>query len=308
MRIAFVTNEFVTEKHFYGGLANYLYRVAKALAEEGHEVHVVTGSETDKKDFQFNGIFIHRITLWSIPPCLKPRDMQGPTAERLLFNIKVWRKLRAINKKTKIDIIQYTNVYACGLIPGLLLRIPYVVRVSSYRPLWDNLNKKKWAVEYKMHAWIERLQLKLSRHTYVPSKTMKKILEETGLKNIKIIRSPAYIETGAWDFSYCDEMLKDKEYVLFFGRFQKRKGFHVVAQAAPSFLRQHPGAYMVCIGLNEDYKTTLMKENAVSLCGDNAARMIFMHQLQHAQLYPIIQRAKLVVLPSLIENLSNACL
>ena len=48
LRIAFATPEFVTENHFDGGLANYLNRVTKTLAQLGHDVHIVTSQQKMK--------------------------------------------------------------------------------------------------------------------------------------------------------------------------------------------------------------------------------------------------------------------
>ena len=36
MRVALITSEFVTESVFDGGLANYIFRVAKALIQLNH--------------------------------------------------------------------------------------------------------------------------------------------------------------------------------------------------------------------------------------------------------------------------------
>ena len=46
MRIAFITPEFVTNEYFSGGLANYVHRVTRALAEMGHEVHAERSAVT----------------------------------------------------------------------------------------------------------------------------------------------------------------------------------------------------------------------------------------------------------------------
>ena len=42
-----ITPEYVTEDYFSGGLANYIFRVSKALVGMGHEVHVITLSTMD---------------------------------------------------------------------------------------------------------------------------------------------------------------------------------------------------------------------------------------------------------------------
>jgi glycosyltransferase involved in cell wall biosynthesis len=47
---------------------------------------------------------------------------------------------------------------------------------------------------------------------------------------------------------------------------------------------------------------------ARSHCRRFADRLILLENLRHAQLYPIIDRSHLVVLPSLIDNLPNSCL
>ena len=51
-----------------------------------------------------------------------------------------------------------------------------------------------------------------------------------------------------------------------------------------------------------------MAEYARTLCGSLAPRLIILDQIPHRQLYPIIAGAHLVVLPSLIDNMPNACL
>ncbi len=62
LRIAFTTPEYVTEEYFDGGLANYIHRVAKALAGLGHDIHVLTLSEIDDAEFEHEGVTVHRIT------------------------------------------------------------------------------------------------------------------------------------------------------------------------------------------------------------------------------------------------------
>ncbi len=49
LRIAFATPEYVTEEYFDGGLANYIHRVARALAGMNHDIHVLTLSDFDRE-------------------------------------------------------------------------------------------------------------------------------------------------------------------------------------------------------------------------------------------------------------------
>jgi diaminopimelate decarboxylase len=103
LRIAFATPEYVTEKYFYGGLANYTHRVAKALAELGHDTHVVTLSEIDCAEFEHEGVRVHRVmggsaarfNTWT-------RQRLGLTARYLDLSFKVYRALRRLHARGRI--------------------------------------------------------------------------------------------------------------------------------------------------------------------------------------------------------------
>jgi glycosyltransferase involved in cell wall biosynthesis len=181
LRIAFATPEYVTEQHFDGGLANYLHRVSRLLADAGHEVHVVTLSPEDESEFEHAGVMVHRIMLG-----------QG----------------------------------------------------------WRTLN---WLTRYRC--------------------------------------------------------LEGKRYVLYFGRFQLHKGVQIFSRALPRFLERHPDAHAVFVG--RDMETSLSSSMAAfarTQCGTSASRLIMIDNLPHRQLYPIVAGARLVVLPSLVDNLPNTCL
>ena len=97
--------------------------------------------------------------------------------------------------------------------------------------------------------------------------------------------------------------------MLFFGRFQLHKGFHVLARALPRFLSHCPDAHVALVG--RDMETTLgssMAAFARAQCNGFGERLIIVEKLPHSQLYPVIAGAQLVVLPSLIDNFPNACL
>lgn len=310
MRIVFVTSEFVTEKHFYGGLANYTFRVAKRLASLGHDIQVITQSQIDESAFTYHGIYVHRLKTSPLPSalgCFAPRNGETGTVERIYFNIKIFKKLKEIIRQKPLDIIQFTNVLASSLLAGIFLRTPHVLRISSYRPLWNKLDRRRNDLDHKIHEWLEWLQIHLAKDVYAPSYYMKQILErDMRPKKVTVIRPPAYIETEDWDLATADP-LTGKDYLLFFGRLQVRKGFHILAQALPEFFHRNPGAYAVCVG--PDNRTPVapsMREYSRLLCKSYSDRLIFLDQQPHKNLYPIIAGAKVVVLPSLIENLSNA--
>ena len=312
LRIAFATPEYVTENHFDGGLANYLHRVSKTLAELGHDVHIVTLSQKNEAEFEHEGVMVHRLTLgrgWQTVNRLS-RYSLPTTLHWLNFSAQVFRKLKQLHRKKPFHLIQYPNYSSCGVFSIPFLRATHVVRTSSYDPAWNDLAGVKRNLDVTMSERLQTLQYRLTRNVHVPSFAIQKMLAtNAGIGNTRVIRSPFYMETLEWDTTVWERFLKDKKYVLYFGRFQLQKGFHTLVQALPQFLERYEDAYAVCVG--RDMETPLAESMAAyarSHCRQFADRLILLENLPHAQLYPLIARSRLVVLPSLIDNLPNSCL
>jgi glycosyltransferase involved in cell wall biosynthesis len=312
LRIAFATPEYVTENYFDGGLAHYIHRVAKALARMGHDVHVLTLSEIDRAEFEHEGVTVHRIKIsraWQ-PLNQVTRYRLAATTRFLDFSVQVYRKLRQLNAEQPLHLAQFPNCSCCGLVSMFLLRAPQVLRASSYRPLYHDLAGVKRNLDSWMVERMEALQWRLSRNIFAPSDHLKQLLaKEAGVDHVRVIRTPFYMETDDWDYSVYDQFLRGKKYLLFFGRFRVLKGIHILAQALPRVLEHHPDMTAALVGRDmESALAPSMADYARSLCGDSAERLTLIERLPHSQLYPVIAGAHLVVMPSLIDNLPNACL
>jgi len=283
--------------------------VAKALARMGHDIHVLTLSEIDEAEFDHEGVTVHRITSskWWTQLDRLSRHRLATTPQFLDLSFKVYRRLKRLNSQESLHLVQFPNYSGCGLVSMCCLSVPHVLRASSYQPTLNDAlgikpNLDSWMVER-----LERLQFRLSPHIYAPSDALQRSLAtEAQLPNVRVLRTPFYVETRDWDSSVYDRFLKGKKYLLFFGRFQLHKGFHTLAQALPGFFEQYPDAYAALVG--RDMASSLAPSMADYVrveCRSFAEQLVLLENLQHRQLYPVIAGAHLVVLPSLIENLPN---
>ncbi|HEX5603045.1 MAG TPA: glycosyltransferase family 4 protein [Pyrinomonadaceae bacterium] len=306
LRIAFATPEFVTEDHFDGGLSNYINRVSKALAQLGHEVHVITLSTKNEDAFDHEGVMVHRVMPklgWYRFNRLTGSSLTT-TLHWLNFSTQTYRKLKQLHRRQPFHLIQYPNYSSCGLFSIPLLRATHVVRASSHQPALNDAAGMKRDVDSTVTGLLESLQYKLTRNIHAPSRAIQQTLRDA-----RLLRTPFYLETGMLDSAVYDRFLRDKRYVLFFGRFQLHKGFHVLARALPRFLSECRDACVALVG--RDMETPLASSMAAfarAQCNGFGERLIIVEKLPHSQLYPVIAGAQLVVLPSLIDNLPNACL
>lgn len=91
------------------------------------------------------------------------------------------------------------------------------------------------------------------------------------------------------------------EYLLYFGRLEKRKGVHIIAQALPEIFSRNSEIKMVFVGRDTGLKDEILRENH-----RYHNRIVFFDTLEKGKLFGMIRYSKLILLPSLFENMSNA--
>jgi glycogen synthase len=314
MRIAFLTPEFVSEKKFDGGLANYLQRTALALRDAGHQPEVFVTAERDEET-ELRGIPVHRIRLYS------PTDWRIMRLGCRLFRLKwfaswetycVARSLARgfIPRHTAnpFDIVQSSDFHGTGLLIPKNGTFTHITRLSWYAPAYRKAYQRPETLDIRLKEKLEVISLRRAHHVYGPSSQLASVVsQELGIK-VDVIHPPAYAEIAPQDedASVYELQLKDKRYVLFFGRLCRPKGVYTLAKAMADVLTRRPELDLVLVG-REDPPGILNELRAI--LGEVAsARTIHMARLRHPQLFPIVRHAECVCLPSLIDNFPNTCL
>jgi glycosyltransferase involved in cell wall biosynthesis len=311
MRIGFLTTEFITEQTFAGGLSNYLYRVGRLLIERGHEVHVVTHSRHSDSLLK-DGIVVHRIASgqWRRTMNRLSFGRMPVTSLSLDFSYRAFHYLQRLQASAPFDILQFPNLHGCGLFASFFLPVPYVLRVSSYAPTWNQLQGRRGILDYRLIELLERIQLRRAPHIFAPSFRLSRLLrEELNIDRVQVIPTPFFVETREFDRSVCAKKVGGEPYLLFFaGRLAAHKGPQILAKALPAILAKHSDLNAVFVGWDKPFEGQSMRSHIQGVCKKYRSRLVFLDPMPHSQLYPLIQGAEVVVLPSLIDNLPNACL
>lgn len=119
---------------------------------------------------------------------------------------------------------------------------------------------------------------------------------------------PTGIQTPRADAARLPASLRGLDYVLYFGRLERRKGVDTWIEALPTVLKSHPEIHAVFVGEDLGMQGRPFADIARERCGDQWARLHFLPAATQNHLFPIVAGASLVVMPSRFESLANACL
>lgn len=303
MRIAFFTPEYVTESNFDGGLANYLHRVAVALHNSGHDVEIFTSSSQDA-EIRHDNILIHRINHKSFL-CNLLKKILGHkidiTTDILFRSYFLKKRFLAEHSKKKFDIIQASSFWAPGLLIAMARKVNVVTRISSFEPLWRAADGVSCHLDNSLAEWLEVVQMRYSKAVYAPSHLLAETIPKYEPINVDVVYPPLDASKGAWDDSFYNSELANVNYLLFFGTVCRLKGIELIWQNLSKILSENSGIHFVFIGkgqLPSLYHELLPFKNRIHVFGS----------MQHSMLFPVVKGAKAVVLPSMIDNLPNACI
>ncbi len=312
MRIALVTSELAVGNSIDGGLGNAVLRLAYSLVNRNQEVVIIRcGNEEGPKILQ--GVEIRTVPI----PTLRwhhfinrlSRSQFDMTLSSLLVARRLGEALALVQTQKPVDIAHFSNLGGIALFcPS---HIPFVIRLSSDTPScrraggYDNRNR---LAMFQAEA-IENLAIRRARAVYGPSIKVSAIVEDRLGRTVTTIRPPVFLETGERDEYLFHEKIGEGPFLLFFGRLNRLKGLVVLADILEAVLGHHPMLRIVIIGREHaGHAGTTMAEHLRHKAGPFSDRLIILDPVCHAKLYPIIERATAVILPSLIDNFPNSML
>lgn len=306
MHIVYVTPEFITEKSG-GGLASYIANISQILASYGHRISIITLSE--KKDERLvwkDGIAVYRVSDVS-------RASLTPL-KKLLLSHRLYLCAKRLEKKEKIDLIQYASFEGVGFFH--LRNVPAVVRISSDCIAWREYkvyDYDKANLRPCLTDWLEYYAEKKIGNIFGPSYATAGLIEQRTHRKVTVIESPFYLKRETFDTFVFDSILVGKKYYLSHSSMSCLKGTHVIAEIIADICKKDKTAYFVFAGTDHGifYKNGTVisaKEYILKHAGGYADRVIFLGTLERQKLYPVIEGAFACLMPSRIDNMPNTCI
>lgn len=319
MHIVFASVEFVTEKMWDGGLSNYLVKASSIFADYGHKITIVVYSEGNGT-IQYNeNITVVRVAKDRSQIDLFLRfvhDMQlKDNLEYLWYGYQLNRRIKELDKKEKVDIVQYCHLKALGLFR--IKKIPSVVRMSSFGPIDREIHKpdfelKSCRAKVALEDKLDFLALKRADSVFAPSALTALALKKVTRQGVKVLETPT-MGINIMQMQCLPDNLAGKKYFLYFGILSSSKGLNLIVQSIYRILETNPQYYFVFVGkdcgvsLQEGMRVPAirkLKEEAK----EYADRVICLAPISDRELLnTIIYYAQLCILPFRYDNLSNTC-
>lgn len=307
MHVVYVSAEFVTEGKG-GGLASYLANISRIMQAHGHEVTIVTLSQTNDDSIVWEqGIRVERVRM-------EHRDALVPL-RAYLWSRNLKRRIAQVHRDHPIDLIQYASYLGIGLCK--MSGVPSVVRISSDPVYWRMLKFYDCTPEdLERPALTELLEFiaeKRIGHIFGPSKACGEIITHRTGKPVEIIESPFYLSQDNGDPGLYNSQLRGKRYYLSHSSMSCLKGTHTIAEAIPQIMEIDPEAYIVLAGADHQiqYKNGQnipCVDYLSQYAGKHQDRIIYLGTISRDQLRPIIEGSYACLMPSRMDNMPNTCI
>ncbi len=301
MHICFISREYPPETG-WGGIGTYTYNISHALADMGHEVHVIAQAVENARDYSDEIVHVHRILPKSISS-----PLFGNVLDSLMGSFQVNKRLKSID--VKFDIVEAPEWVAEGFFKSFSKRVPLITRFHTPLFLINKLHNKKMGYSLRTIDLLEKIQTKNSYALTSPTAALAKIVSDHWNINpspIKVI--PNGINVGKIRSMKIEKNSIDSDYIVYVGRLEPRKGVHILAKALTGIFRQYPNLKMVFIGKDMAFGTGTMKDFILDVNREYHENIIFTGFVPDEEKYSLIKYCRLVVLPSLWENFPYTCL
>ena len=292
----------------WGGIGTYTYNLTQGLVAAGQKVHVICQSMDVDREYDDNGVHVHRVSHKSFFP------FKGGLREfglRWEYSQSVYNKLKEIIDKYEIDIVEAPNFSGEGFIYSFHKKTPLVTRLHThFSEVMQFLGWKK-GLDMRLSSWFEDIVILRSDLITCSTKAHAELISrEVGIPKEKICIIPLGVDLPILNGNI---ETNHNSTVLYVGRLEKRKGVDDLIQAIPKVLKEVPLATFLIVG-----RDSFIKEKEVSFSGEREYsykehlimmlpleyrdRVKFLGYVSQEELDAYFRSCDLFVAPSLYES------
>lgn len=302
MNILFLSIEYPPETP--DGIGSYVAETAAALAARGHEVHVLSClAGQAPSDYQDGRVWIHRRGETAVRGL---RRLVGErTAARLSHALSCRREVARLG--IAFDVIETPDWMAEGLVLALA-RKPVVAQLHTPLAVTARYGVRGLTRDARWAARIERATVERSRLVISPSELLVRELRADGWlrrSHVRVVRYP--IDAGRWGSHL--EAAATEPIVAFAGRLEPLKAPEVVVDAVALLAQRGVEVTALLAGRSaatiDGRPYAVWLEDRIAAAG---APCRLLGQLPRADIAGLLERARVVVVPSLYENFPYAAL
>jgi hypothetical protein len=298
-----------------GGIARNMFHLGRALAAQGHHVHVLTKAKGHSTvDFE-DGVWVHRIAIRHYPaPDLSPIAPHTVPSHIWNYSETMMEEVDAINRKRQVDAV-YCPLWDCEPL-GFILnqKYPLIVALQTSMRFWLESQPLKARDEHWMEKYgnpivaMEELILERAPLLHANSQAIvadiRKVYDAK-LQDARIFYSPHGMED--WAEKAAPSARDDNELrMLFVGRLESRKGIDTLLEAVPKILKEHPSVVLDIVGddtVPRPDGTTYKEEFLAKKLPKNVSRRIHFHgRVEEDRLLEFYRDCDLFVAPSRYES------
>ncbi len=165
MKICLLSREYPPETG-WGGIGAYTQQFARALAELGHEVHVVCltkrETNTSESDYMDGQVSVHRVPWAEVLEQWVLVLATLPNSHHLLkAAVAMWRRFLSLHRQIQFDIVEAPDHLAEGLFVALTGVAPLVVRLHTphFKLVADGYHNLSRDLDNDVVANLERLAI-----------------------------------------------------------------------------------------------------------------------------------------------------
>jgi glycogen synthase len=304
LSICFVSQEYPPETG-WGGIGSYVYEMANALTQRGHQVVVLSKATSQESHENIKGIHIYRIL-----PINRLKEVYFFWRFQKYFEgyrKSVAKKLVRIVKKHDIDIVEAPEARAELLWYQLVNKQGPAIAIKLHTPRWlvDKLACNRPGLWNRLEYLAEKSSIRKADVAYSCSQALLHAGEKYfPKKNYTVIYNPINllnINPGNND---------DGKTILFVGRLEWRKGVQVFGQVIPEVLRKKSDINFVFLGPDSNwYGGHSLKEYILKQIPEEMKNSVnFPGGVSRERVLEYLQQVSVCVFPSIWENFPYTCL